>query len=195
MSTILMLHFDENMDRLLREICSQVGFIRVLEGDQRQLDDMFFGKDGIGGLVFHLDEKLLMDHERIAELLQLCRIHQEKIHPAVSRHYRISTAKKYYDILYEDILFIESERKKTILHTKQARIALPKPLCQVKKELPDTLFIQTHRSFIVNLKNASYIDKTQEPWEISFAYSGNKAYVSRSYRREFANCMTAFLKD
>ncbi len=195
MFTILMLHFDENIHRLLKEVCSEIGHIRALENDQWRQDAISFGKEEINGFVFHLDEKILMDHERIARLLRFCGMQQEKIKAVASQHYRVSTAKKYYDIPYEDILFIESERKKSIVHTKQTNIELPIPLCQVKRELSDRLFIQTHRSFIVNLKNASYIDKTQEPWEISFTDSANKAFVSRSYRKEFMCCMTAFLKD
>ena len=56
---------------------------------------------------------------------------------------RISTQKAIYKIPYQDILFIESEQKKSVIHL-------------------------THRSFIVNLKNASSIDKSQNPWTISF---------------------------
>lgn len=43
--------------------------------------------------------------------------------------------------------------------------------------------MQTHRSFIVNLNNISYLDKRKNPWEISFGYTEQKAYVGRNYKK------------
>jgi DNA-binding LytR/AlgR family response regulator len=48
--------------------------------------------------------------------------------------------------------------------------------------LPKETFVQTHRSFIVNLKNASSIDKSQNPWTISFFGSEQLAFVGRSFK-------------
>ena len=56
------------------------------------------------------------------------------------------------------------------------------PLYRILEVLPKETFVQTHRSFIVNLKNASSIDKSQNPWTISFFGSEQLAFVGRSFK-------------
>lgn len=76
---------------------------------------------------------------------------------------RISTQKAIYKIPYQDILFIESEQKKSVIHLLKKTICVSVPLYRILEVLPKETFVQTHRSFIVNLKNASSIDKSQNP--------------------------------
>ena len=71
---------------------------------------------------------------------------------------RISTQKAIYKIPYQDILFIESEQKKSVIHLLKKTICVSVPLYRILEVLPKETFVQTHRSFIVNLKNASSID-------------------------------------
>ena len=75
---------------------------------------------------------------------------------------RISTQKAIYKIPNQDILSV--------------------PLYRILEVLPKETFVQTHRSFIVNLKNASSIDKSQNPWTISFFGSEQLAFVGRSFK-------------
>ena len=110
-----------------------------------------------------------------------------------SLHCRISTAKGIYNIPYDDILFVESTLKKSLIHTIHGSITVPIPLYRVREVLSEPLFIQTHRSFIINLKNTSFIDKTKEPWTISFFGSGKTAFVSRSYRKEVMEIISPLL--
>ncbi len=95
----------------------------------------------------------------------------------------INTAKGIYNIPYEDILFVESGQKKSIFHLTRKNLYLPIPLYRIREALPEPRFIQTHRSFIINLKNVAYIDKTKDPWVISFFNSEQKAFVSRSFKK------------
>ncbi len=110
-----------------------------------------------------------------------------------SMHCRISTAKGIYNIPHDDILFVESIQKKSVIHTTHGTLTVPIPLYRVREVLPEPFFIQTHRSFIINLKNASFIDKTKEPWIISFFNSNKTAFVSRSYRKEVLQAVTPLL--
>ena len=95
---------------------------------------------------------------------------------------RISTQKAIYKIPYQDILFIESEQKKSVIHLLKKTICVSVPLYRILEVLPKETFVQTHRSFIVNLKNASSIDKSQNPWTISFFGSEQLAFVGRSFK-------------
>ena len=99
-------------------------------------------------------------------------------------HCLISTSKGIYNIPYEDILFVESGQKKSIFHLTKETLSLPVPLYRIREILPGSCFVQTHRSFIVNLHKISYIDKTKDPWMICFFGSDKTAFVSRSFRND-----------
>lgn len=118
------------------------------------------------------------------QLQNLCgqSIHSEKADsPAFLR---ISTTKGIYNIPHSEILYVESVQKKSIIHTKTTLYILAIPLYRVRNALPSASFIQAHRSYIINLKNISFIDKTKEPWTVSFFDSEKTAFVSRSFRKE-----------
>ena len=93
-----------------------------------------------------------------------------------------SVRKEIYVKSYQDILFIESEQKKSVIHLLKKTICVSVPLYRILEVLPKETFVQTHRSFIVNLKNASSIDKSQNPWTISFFGSEQLAFVGRSFK-------------
>ena len=97
---------------------------------------------------------------------------------------RINTPKAIYNIPHKEILFVESGQKKSIIHLANRAISLPVPLSRIREVLPEPYFVQTLRSFIINLGNASYIDKTKEPWVISFFGSNKTAFISRSFKKD-----------
>lgn len=182
MITILMFNMEEGEFQTFQKFCARIGHIPLSVSVWR----------GEGNPLHQLEEAILPAgfqgflHGRTAQPQEL---------DASAGHCRIRTAKKYYDISYEDILFIECECKKSVIHTKQGKVTVPVPLYRIKQELPTDIFVQTHRSFIVQLENMVSIDKTREPWEISFADSAERAVVSRSYRKEFLCTLEAFLRN
>lgn len=105
---------------------------------------------------------------------------------------QIYTAKGIYSFPYEEILFIEIVMKKTIFHLRTKEIAFSMPLYKIREALQSSYMVQTHRSFIVNLSNISYLDKTKSPWELSFFHSDQHAYVSRSYKQQFLSAISSF---
>ena len=101
-----------------------------------------------------------------------------------SIHLRITTAKGIYNIPFYDVFFVECHQKKSILHTRAGTLTLPLPLYRLKEVLPSSVFLQTHRSFLVNLKKISHIDKQSDPWTVFFFDTKENAYISRSYRQQ-----------
>ncbi len=128
----------------------------------------------------------------LKDLLQHYAKLYQKMHPEDAFLCRLQTAKGIYNIPYDDILFIESTMKKSVIHTKNNCLALPTPLYRMREILPSAYFVQTHRSFIINLKNTSLIDKTKEPWTISFFDCQKAAYVSRNYKKDLMLAISAF---
>ncbi len=107
----------------------------------------------------------------------------KKIHASERKFCQINTPKGLYNLPYSAVLYIESTMKKSMIHLKDEVIHVPYPLYQVRKIFPDKNFVQTHRSFIVNLENIAYIDKSKEPWGIFFFDSDKEAFVSRSHKK------------
>lgn len=74
-------------------------------------------------------------------------------------------------IPFTEILWIEASRSYCYIHTaNQAKFIITYPMSEVKKKLPTELFIQTHRSFLVNkmyvnkfVGNMVYIDNQALP--------------------------------
>lgn len=181
MITILMFRMDEGELLSFREIFAQIGKLSLPPVILREETDH---------PLLHMpasEEMLLPNAESLREFLQPPEREEE--------HCRIRTAKQYYDIPYEDILFIESECKKSVIYTKRGRVALPVPLYRIKQELPGNIFLQTHRSFIVHIENILSIEKTGEAWEISFAGTAKRVPISRTYRKEFLQGMEALPQD
>lgn len=114
--------------------------------------------------------------------------------PDFSQYCRIGTAKELYSIPYREILFIESYQKKTLLHFKDKEMVLPFQLGHFIDILPLPHFMQCHRSYIINLKNISYIDKSKEPWTVSFFDSDKTAFISRNFRQPLVDAISPYLQ-
>lgn len=104
--------------------------------------------------------------------------------PQTPFYCHINTRKGIYNVPLEDILFVESHQKKSLVHLKRETLILPIPLYRLKETLPAAFFLQTHRSFLVNLKNISHIDKQKDPWTVFFFDSQEHAFISRSFRHQ-----------
>lgn len=73
----------------------------------------------------------------------------------------------YKKVLFNDIMWIEASRSYCYIHlADDTRIIVTYPLSEVKKKLPDELFIQTHRSYVVNIQR---VDK----------FIGNMLYIGK----------------
>ena len=104
-------------------------------------------------------------------------------------HCHITTPKGIYNIPLSEIFFIECYQKKSKLHTSGGILTLPIPLYQLKEILPSAIFLQTHRSFLVNLNRISHINKQSDPWTIFFFGSKENAYISRSHRHQIIDAV------
>lgn len=124
--------------------------------------------------------------EVLSEMIQYYDELYRKIHFDTVFHCNISTSKEIFSVPFDDILFVESTMKKSVLHTKEGLVKLPLQLYRVRELLPLSFFVQTHRSFIVNIKNISYINKCQDPWVVYFFDSKETAYISRNYKKEIS---------
>ena len=138
------------------------------------------------------DERKQAENQLCTDMGSICVTNNESVHEE-PLYCRFSTAKAIYKIPHREILFIESEHKKSIIHLSDDTICVPVPLYRIRDVLPESKFVQTHRSFIVNLENASRIDKTKDPWAISFFGSEQMAFVGRSFKKNFLQIIRPLL--
>ncbi|AMX83624.1 LytTR family transcriptional regulator [Geobacillus subterraneus] len=78
----------------------------------------------------------------------------------------------------EDVLFVEKENRKTIIHTADEQYETTTPLNDIEKRLTDC-FLKTHRSYIINLKKVVKIVQIGETYAAHFFGCEKVAYISK----------------
>lgn len=84
----------------------------------------------------------------------------------------VKSDKQLKKILFKDILFIESMENYVVIQTISSKEIVYTTLKQLYESLPQDIFQQTHRSYIVNIKKVTAIDGNQliiGPYKISVA--------------------------
>jgi len=79
----------------------------------------------------------------------------------------------------EEILYIEKEGRKCIVHTGSERIETMESLQELEKRLPEALFYKTHRSYLVNLSKVIRIEAFGETYQAKFDCPDKTAYISK----------------
>lgn len=70
----------------------------------------------------------------------------------------VKNRNKLVKLRQEDIFWVEVEDKYCVLHTKSRKYTLRKSLKELAGKLDSSIFVQTHRSFIVNANEIEDID-------------------------------------
>ncbi|EMT45465.1 LytR/AlgR family response regulator transcription factor [Anoxybacillus flavithermus] len=89
--------------------------------------------------------------------------------------------KLYNSILFlpmEEILFIEKESRKTVIHTSDEKYETNEPLSELAERL-EPFFLKTHRSYVINLKKVIKIEAVGETYWARFACCDKVAYISK----------------
>lgn len=96
--------------------------------------------------------------------------------------------KDYFLKIYlEDILFIESQLRHIIVHTINKEYLIKNiSIKKVLEKIKNKNFVQTHRSYIINMNNIKEIIKeSNRAWEVRFKNYRIPAYVGRTYKNDF----------
>lgn len=87
--------------------------------------------------------------------------------------------KKLYRIPYDSIIFIESIRNYVNVHTLHGCLTTRGSLTKFNGKLPETLFLRTHKSYIVNCDHALEIEGNQLILEKNY-----RVMISKAERNE-----------
>lgn len=93
----------------------------------------------------------------------------------------VKSDKQLKKILFKDILFIESMENYVVIQTVSCKEVVYTTLKQLYDSLPQDLFQQTHRSYIVNIEKVTAIDGNQ------LAVTSYKIPVARNFRDTIFN--------
>lgn len=92
-----------------------------------------------------------------------------------------------YKILVDEIIYIETSDRNTMIHTKQGNILSYKSMKEHEARLNSKIFIRCHSSYIVNM---NFI-KTYSGYEI-YLLNNEKIWVSKNRRKDFLHTLTRF---
>lgn len=93
----------------------------------------------------------------------------------------VKSDKQLKKILFKDILFIESMENYVVIQTVSSKEVVYTTLKQIHDSLPQDIFKQTHRSYIVNINQVNAIDGNQ------LNIHSYKIPVGRIFRDEIYN--------
>lgn len=93
----------------------------------------------------------------------------------------VKSDKQLKKIQFKDILFIESMENYVIIQTVSSKEIVYTTLKQIYESLPQDIFQQTHRSYIVNIEKVTAIDGNQ------LNITSHKIPVARNFRDNIFN--------
>lgn len=105
---------------------------------------------------------------------------QEEVLLATSCFF-VKDRSKLIKIRLEEILWVEVEDKYCMIHTKDRKFTLRQSLKDLAKKLDPSIFVQTHRSYIVNASEIEDIDLSLFVVRVN----GNEVPLGRAHKDEF----------
>ncbi|EIJ79912.1 two component transcriptional regulator, LytTR family protein [Bacillus methanolicus PB1] len=94
----------------------------------------------------------------------------------------------FFYLSIKDILYVEKEKRKTVVHTKDNRYEITQTLKDLERRLPEYI-IKTHRSYLVNLKKIVRIESFGETFLAYFSGSEKVAHISKLKIQEVQKLM------
>lgn len=115
-------------------------------------------------------ERFLKAVNKVHDLLQ------KETAPAAEEFLFIKSDKQMKKVFLKDILFIEGLENYICIYTASDKILVHSTMKNIYNSLPESDFIQTHRSFIVNIHHVSLIEGN------ILNIAGHEIPVARNYR-------------
>lgn len=71
--------------------------------------------------------------------------------------------RKHYFLSYEDVIYLSSHKKNTVIHTEERDFTASNILKNLEENLPKSMFIRIHKQYIINLKYILNFDSSGGP--------------------------------
>ena len=96
---------------------------------------------------------------------------------------------KLHYVPLKDIFFIKGEGNYSIVHTKERKFVMRSSLKRFFDMLPTSLFVQVHRSYLVQIPHIKFIDLGESQVHLQ---SQEVLPVSRRFRLELVSALPVF---
>ncbi len=90
----------------------------------------------------------------------------------------LQSDKKIHQVPIESILFLEAMGDYVKVHLKDGMLIVHETLTSLKEQLPEDLFIKTHKSYVGSLSNFEFIEGN------TMKFGNKKIPISQTYRNE-----------
>ncbi|KKB40137.1 LytTR family DNA-binding domain-containing protein [Bacillus thermotolerans] len=109
--------------------------------------------------------------------------------PIGRNFFTIKSEDRWYTIPYEDIVYLESENRKTKVQAMSGNGYHKMNLTELEFMLPDDLFIRVHRSYIVNVSHIQEIQPDSHSTFLLIMKDRTKIPVSQTYSSSFRKAL------
>lgn len=73
-------------------------------------------------------------------------------------YFYVKTNQKFEKVFFNDVLFIEGVENYVAIQTETSKIMTHVTIKTILEKIPDNIFLQIHKSFIINLEKVSFVE-------------------------------------
>ena len=171
-NAIDLLFLDINMPQL-----SGISFYKSLQNPPKVIFTTAYSEYALEGFELEAIDYLLkpFSFERFVKAVsKIKNLNDDK-----TEHIIVKSDKKLHQIKFEDIIFVEGLGDYIKVHLKDHFLITYKTLKEMKNALPSSVFMQVHKSFIINKNKVDYIEGNLA------IINSNKVPLGLTYKKEF----------
>lgn len=171
-NAVNLLFLDINMPQL-----SGVSFYKSLQNPPKVIFTTAYSEYALEGFELDATDYLLkpFSFERFVKAVSKIK----KLNDDKTEHIIIKSDKKLHQIKFEDIIFVEGLGDYIKVHLKDNFLVTYKTLKEMKNALPNSVFLQVHKSFIINKNKVDYIEGNL------VIINSNKIPLGQKYKKGF----------
>lgn len=178
-NAIKLLFLDINMPQL-----SGISFYKSLQNPPKVIFTTAYSEYALDGFNLNATDYLLkpFSFERFLQAVSKIKDSKENKNDTII----IKSDKKLHQIKFEDILYVESLGDYIKVHLNNSFLVVYKTLKSMYNDLPNSIFKQVHKSFIINKSKLDYIEGN-----IIIIINSNKIPLGQKFKKEFINNFTS----
>ena len=160
---------------------SGLDFLSTLQNSPKVIITSAYEKYALKGYEFNVVDYLLkpISFDRFLKAVnRVYELYQKETTSIQDNYIFVKSEKKLVKLSFKDILFIEGLENYITIYTQKEKIIVHSTLKCFLEELPGDLFIQTHRSFIVNMACVESIEGN------SLLINGHRIPIARNLHDE-----------
>lgn len=175
-----LLFLDINMPKL-----SGVNFYKSLQQKPEVIFTTAYSEFAVEGFELNAIDYLMkpIPFERFIKAIQKLKdkLGQATSSVAAQDYIMLKADKKMYRTPFEDILFCEALGDYVKVHLKDKVLIITTTMKKLQAELPEHLFLRTHKSYIINQSKVEYIEGNQ------IKIGSQMVSIGQSYREDVLN--------